>query len=117
MEYSSLEELGHHISEEDVLLEGTITLTIDVSIERCHQHVYQAAGKPIVRMGEGWLVSLALPSAKAVSLHRTLFNGEPQMICDVRYAGEEQLWVHLDDAFTALGIDPQAKIWKVRSAP
>ncbi len=39
------------------------------------------------------------------------------MLADLRYASEPGGPVDLADAMRALGIDPDAKIWKVQPAP
>jgi hypothetical protein len=118
MEYYSLEDLRNHFQNGDLLLEGTITLKVDVSIERPHEYSKDRADKPILRLGENWFVSLALPSTESAPLSEdNLFDGEPQMLCDLKYAEEESLTVRLEDALRALGIDTKARIWKIKPAP
>jgi hypothetical protein len=118
MEFYSLNELGDHVKNDDLLLEGTITVKVDVSLERLHQRTKDETGAVKLTLGEGYLVSLGLPSCRSSEHDVSLFSdGEPQMICDLKYLGEESSSVAFEDAVKALGIDPHAKIWNVKKAP
>jgi hypothetical protein len=64
-----------------------------------------------LRLGEGWLVSLALPASDSPATNLEPFSdGEPQMVCDLKYLGEEGYSVRLKDAMRASGIDKDLKI-------
>jgi len=114
----SLNDLGKQIAEEDLLLEGTLTIQVDISLERSHLCTRTEDGGLRLKVGQGWLVSLGLPSRGADSRNEHVFSdGEPQMICDLHYLGGEERDIRLDDAVNALGIDSDAKIWTVKKAP
>jgi hypothetical protein len=118
MELYSLNELGSQIEEGDMLLEGTITIKVDVSIERAHTYEGGEAGKPQLILGKGWLVSLVLPSSDTMNAEaQTFLDGESQMVGDLKYLGEEGSQVRFEDAIQALDIDADAKIWQVKQAP
>ncbi|HLZ62613.1 MAG TPA: hypothetical protein VKR06_37180 [Ktedonosporobacter sp.] len=120
MKYS-LNEFGEQLKEEDLdaLLECTAQVQVDISIERLHHYVNDdKTGRPTLVLGQGWLVSLGIPSSATLTPNTPPFtDGEPQMICDLRYAGEAVGAVTFEDAIRALGISAEAKIWTIKKAP
>ena len=116
MERLSWNELSKGIEEKDLLIEGRLTLTVEVSIERLHRYVKDQQGKKQFRLGKGWLVSLvfSLPDSEE---GQPFSDGETFMLADLRYANRPGGPVHLAEAMRALGIDPDATIWKVQPAP
>jgi hypothetical protein len=117
VEYYNLNELDVQFEEGDLLLECTATIHVDISIERLHSYIKDEMGNPQLRLGKGWLVSFGLPtSVSLVSDPQSFSDGEPQMVCDLKYLGEEGNAVDLKDALRALGIGADVKIWKVRPA-
>lgn len=115
MKRFSLKDLSKDLEEKDLLLEGTITIRVDVSMERPHVYTKDDKGKPKLTLGKGWLVSLGLsPSSPDTG---PFSDGESLMVCDMRYLSEEEGPIELIDVIRALGIDPDAKIWNVQSAP
>lgn len=117
----SLNELDSVLTEgegPDILLECTATIRVDISIERLHQYRKDEHGKPRVVLASGYVISLGLPSSDNLASGTQPFaDGERQMVCDLHYAGEERDAVSLEDAVRALGIDPDAKIWRCQPAP
>lgn len=117
MENYNLKELDTELEGEDLLLECTATIRVDISIERLHSYVKDETGNLKLRPGDGWLVSLALPASDWADSDREPFSdGESQMVCDLRYL-EGGHSVRLKDALRALGIDEDLKIWRVNPAP
>jgi hypothetical protein len=113
----SLNDLGNQIKE-DLLLEGTMTIQVDVSIERYHDSLQDETGKTRIVLGPGYLVSLGLPATGGDTTSPAIFSdGTSQMICDLRYLGEDNSAVSIEEIIKALGIDVDAKIWKVKQAP
>src|SRR5947207_13090162 len=100
--YYSLNDLSKELIEEDLLLEGTLTIQVELSLERSHVCTKTEDGKLRLNVGKGWLVSLGLPSHREASEEERLFSdGEPQMICDLHYLGGEEEDIRLDDAVNA----------------
>ncbi|MBV9709583.1 MAG: hypothetical protein JO011_01565 [Ktedonobacteraceae bacterium] len=114
MEHYSLNELTSHIEHKDLQLECTITLRVDVSMEHPHHYVKDDAGNIQLTLDPGWLVSLALSPTSSDT--QPFSDGEPLMVCDLRYLGEYPGPVHIVDALRALGIDHNARLWKPRPA-
>jgi hypothetical protein len=118
VEYYTLNELDAELEKGDLLVEGTATVRVDISIERLHSYVKDETGRVKLTLGEGWLVSLALPASDRLGADVEPFSdGEPQMVCDLKYLEEEGHSVRLKDALRALGIDKDLKIWRVKPAP
>ena len=118
MEYYNLNELGTQLEEGDLILECTTTIRVDISIERMHTYIKNETGGTKLVLGKGWLVSLGLPTGDALASDtRPFLDGESQMVCDLKYLGEEGNAVRLEDAMRALGIDADVKIWRVKQAP
>ena len=116
----SLSELSKQFEQEDadLLLECVLTIQVDVSIERLHESMNDGTGKAKLVLGDGWLVSLGVPSNVTLTTCASVFSdGEPQMICDLKYLGGERNAVSFGDAVKALGIDADAKIWTIKKAP
>jgi hypothetical protein len=67
-----LDELSDQIKRDAVHLEGTITLLVDVSIERGQQVMKDESGQPNMVPGNGYLVTLAFPSVFQTSLRSSL---------------------------------------------
>jgi hypothetical protein len=111
----SWNELNKDIEQQDLLIEGRLTLIVDVSIERLHLDRKEQAGNEDIMLGKGWLASLVLspPGSK----ESPFLDGESFMQADLHYASEPIGPVDLADAMRALDIDPDAKIWKVQPAP
>jgi hypothetical protein len=115
-QHLSWNELGQQVEQQDWLIEGTLTLKVDVSIERLHRYTKDKQGKKKLTLGNGWLVSLVF-SLPASQEKQPFPEGESIMIADLRYASQLRGPVHLADTARALGIDPDAHIWKVQLAP
>ncbi|HYU74464.1 MAG TPA: hypothetical protein VEL31_17475 [Ktedonobacteraceae bacterium] len=117
MQHFSLNELHTLIEQEDLLLECAINIRVNVSMEHPHRYVKDDTGNVKLVLDKGWLVSLGLqlPSSEEED-SRPFSDGEPLMVCDLRYLGEYFGPVQLEDAIRALGVDPDAKIWKQRLA-
>jgi hypothetical protein len=111
MERLNWNELNKDIEQQDLLIEGRLTLTVDVSIERLHLDQAEQAGNEDIMLGKGWLASLVLspPGSKESPFP----DGESAMLADLHYANEPDDPVDLADVMRALDIDPDAKIWKV----
>ncbi len=109
MDYYSLKELADQL-ENDVHLQGTMTVEVTISLERQHLYSKDGQGKPRLVLGPGYLVSLSLPARSASSMFS---DGEHQMIGDLRYLGDEESTVVLEDVMKAFDIDADAKIWKI----
>jgi hypothetical protein len=114
----SLGELSSHL-EKDLLLECTTTIQVDVSIERLHRAVKDENGHTRILLGDGYLVSLGLPGEDTVQTsHREAFaDGEKQVICDLRYADEENSSMSIEDIIRALGLKIDDQIWRMDVAP
>jgi outer membrane protease len=112
----SWNELGQQVEQQDWLIEGTLTLKADVSIERLHRYTRDKQGNKRFTLGNGWLVSLVF-SPPASQEQQPFPDGVSFMIADLRYASRTAGPVHLADTVRALGIDPDAHIWKVQLAP
>src|SRR5579884_801863 len=56
----SWNELNKNIEQQDWLIEGRLTLTIEVSIERLHLDQKKQAGNEDTLLGKSWLASLVL---------------------------------------------------------
>jgi hypothetical protein len=120
MGHLSWNELNKNIEQQDLLIEGRFTLTVDVSIERLHldqkeQAEKEQTGDEGIILGKGWLASLVLspPGSEEMPFP----DGESFMQADLRYASEPLGSVDLADAMRALGVDPDAKIWKMQPVP
>jgi len=111
MERLSWNELNKDIEQQDLLVEGTLTLRAEVSIGRLHQYRKEKR----LTQGRGWLVSLVL--SPPGSGEQPFSDGESFMLADLRYASEPLGSVDLADAIRVLGVDPDANIWKVQPAP
>ena len=117
MESYNLDELGEQIEKEDVLLECSITLRADISLERPHEYMRDEEGKLKLVLGDGWLVSLSLPARVTLPPGSPpLADGEQQIVADLQYQSEDGNTVSLEDALRVLGIKRDAKIWRVREA-
>jgi hypothetical protein len=117
MEQYSLNELGTQVEKEDVLLECSITVHADVSLERPHKYEKDEEGKLKLVLGNGWLVSLSLPARVTLPPGSPpLADGEQQVVADLQYQSEDGNTISLEDVLKALGIDKDAKIWRVREA-
>jgi hypothetical protein len=118
MEHYSLNDLGAQLTEGDLLLECTMTIRVNVSIERPHSDGQDETAHLTPKQEKGWLVSLGLPSSETLTSDTSPFlDGEPQMICDLKYLDKDDVTVRLEDAIKALGIDVNARIWQVKPAP
>lgn len=115
MEHYNLNELGAQVEKEDVLLECSITVRVDVSLERPHEYVRDEEGKLKLVLGDGWLVSLALPAQASIPAS-PLADGEQQVVADLQYQSVDSVTLSLEDALRVLGIQKDAKIWRVREA-
>lgn len=117
MENYDLNELGAQIEKEDVLLECSIIVHVDISLERPHEYVKDEEGKLKLVLGDGWLVSLSLPARITFPPGSPpLADGEQQIVADLQYQSEDGNTVSLEDALRVLGIKKDAKIWRVREA-
>lgn len=117
MEYYSLNELESQVENEDIELECSITLHADISMERPHDYDKDEKGNLQLVLGDGWLVSLVLPTKATLTSEKSLFaDGEKQMVGDLLYQSGENHTVSLEDALRALGISRDAKVWRVRRA-
>lgn len=117
MEHYDLNELSPQIEKEDVLLECSVTVHVDISLERPHEYVRDEEGKLKLVLGDGWLVSLTLPAqASILPGSPSLADGEQQVVADLQYQSEEGNTISLEDALRVLGIQRDAKIWRVREA-
>lgn len=114
----SLDELSHHL-EEDLLLECTTTIQVDISIERLHNAVKDESGHTHILPGDGYFVSLGLPAEHTVQTchQKTFADGENQIICDLRYAGEDASSMGIEDIIRALGLKINEPIWRMKMAP
>lgn len=117
MEQYNLKELGAQVEKEDVLLECSITVQADISLERPHDYIRDEEGKLKLVLGEGWLVTLSLPARATIPPGSPpLADGEQQVVADLQYQSEDGNTVSLEDVLKALGINRNAKIWRVREA-
>lgn len=63
------------------------------------------------------LVSLTLPARASIPPGSpSLADGEQQVVADLQYQSEEGNTIYLEDALRVLGIQRDAKIWRVREA-
>jgi hypothetical protein len=117
VEYYSLKELESQVENEDIELECSITLRADISMERPHNYIKDERGNLKLVLGNGWLVSLLLPTKATIASEDSPFaDGEKQMIGDLLYQSGEEHVVYLEDALRALGIPKDAKVWRVHKA-
>ena len=114
----SFKEISHRVESEDLLLECTTSLQVEVSIERSHHYERDTAGHLRLILDPGYLVSFGLPPRMSNDSEMLRFaDGEKSMVAELKYMGKEGNQVNIFDAIRALGIDPDAKVWCVNDAP
>lgn len=115
----SLNELREKFYQEDLLLEGTITLQVEVSIERHRNEIRNSEGHVQSLIDPRCLVTIFMPPAPKSDT--TFFaDGEHHMCCTLIYSGSingNYDHITLDDVIKALDFNPDAKIWKARENP
>ncbi len=117
MEQYNLNELGEQVEKEDVLLECSIIVHADLSLERPHKYERDEEGKLKLVLGDHWLVTLSFPAKATISPGSPpLADGEQQIVADLQYQSEDGNTVSLEDVLKVLGINRDAKIWRVREA-
>jgi hypothetical protein len=114
----SLNELRERFTQEDILLECTTTIPVEISIVHPRVYVQGHQGKLTLEINPGCLVSLTMPPGVTADVP-PFPGGERQMSCNLQYLGAEinNQIVAFEDAMRALSIDADAKIWTVRDAP
>jgi hypothetical protein len=112
----SLNELRKDFYSGDLLLKGTLTIQVEVSIERHRHEIRDDNGQEQSILDPRCLVHIYAPSDRNAST--TFFaDGEQHMTCILTYSGginDNYDHITLDDVIKALSIDPEAKIWRAQ---